>query len=89
MFDGAEQGRALCLGGMVASQKPALLTVFPLFQGKLQKHQAFEAEVQANSGAIVKLDETGNLMMNEGHFSCETIRVSLESSDSLQSLFSI
>ncbi|XP_066466623.1 spectrin alpha chain, non-erythrocytic 1 isoform X2 [Tiliqua scincoides] len=47
-------------------------------QGKLQKHQAFEAEVQANSGAIVKLDETGNLMINEGHFSCETIRTRLQ-----------
>lgn len=46
-----------------------------LSQGKLQKHQAFEAEVQANSGAIVKLDETGNLMISEGHFACETIRV--------------
>lgn len=45
-------------------------------QGKLQKHQAFEAEVQANSGAIVKLDETGNLMISEGHFASETIRVS-------------
>lgn len=44
-------------------------------QGKLQKHQAFEAEVQANSGAIVKLDETGNLMISEGHFASETIRV--------------
>uniref|UniRef100_A0A2K6GT26 Spectrin alpha chain, non-erythrocytic 1 n=1 Tax=Propithecus coquereli TaxID=379532 RepID=A0A2K6GT26_PROCO len=43
-------------------------------QGKLQKHQAFEAEVQANSGAIVKLDETGNLMISEGHFASETIR---------------
>uniref|UniRef100_A0A8C3M1D3 Spectrin alpha chain, non-erythrocytic 1 n=1 Tax=Chrysolophus pictus TaxID=9089 RepID=A0A8C3M1D3_CHRPC len=43
-------------------------------QGKLQKHQAFEAEVQANSGAIVKLDETGNQMINEGHFASETIR---------------
>jgi hypothetical protein len=48
-------------------------------QGKLQKHQAFEAEVQANSGAIVKLDETGNLMISEGHFASETIRVSLNS----------
>lgn len=47
-------------------------------QGKLQKHQAFEAEVQANSGAIVKLDETGNQMINEGHFASETIRVSLK-----------
>lgn len=46
------------------------------YQGKLQKHQAFEAEVQANSGAIVKLDETGNLMISEGHFASETIRVS-------------
>ncbi|XP_063288681.1 spectrin alpha chain, non-erythrocytic 1 isoform X6 [Pelobates fuscus] len=46
-------------------------------QGKLQKHQAFEAEVQANAGAIVKLDETGNLMISEGHFSSETIRTRL------------
>lgn len=44
-------------------------------QGKLQKHQAFEAEVQANSGAIIKLDDTGNLMISEGHFASETIRV--------------
>ncbi|XP_023696436.2 spectrin alpha chain, non-erythrocytic 1 isoform X2 [Paramormyrops kingsleyae] len=47
-------------------------------QGKLQKHQAFEAEVQANSGAIVKLDETGNLMITEGHFAFEIIRTRLE-----------
>uniref|UniRef100_A0A672RZ83 Spectrin alpha chain, non-erythrocytic 1 n=1 Tax=Sinocyclocheilus grahami TaxID=75366 RepID=A0A672RZ83_SINGR len=43
-------------------------------QGKLQKHQAFEAEVQANAGAIIKLDETGNLMISESHFASETIR---------------
>ncbi|KAF4077514.1 hypothetical protein AMELA_G00208970 [Ameiurus melas] len=47
-------------------------------QGKLQKHQAFEAEVQANSGAIIKLDETGNLMISESHFASETIRSRLE-----------
>ncbi|CAB1318921.1 unnamed protein product [Coregonus sp. 'balchen'] len=47
-------------------------------QGKLQKHQAFEAEVQANAGAIIKLDETGNLMISEGHFASETIRTRLE-----------
>ncbi|KAA0719870.1 Spectrin alpha chain, non-erythrocytic 1 [Triplophysa tibetana] len=47
-------------------------------QGKLQKHQAFEAEVQANAGAIIKLDETGNLMITEGHFAAETIRTRLE-----------
>uniref|UniRef100_A0A8C9WNN3 Spectrin alpha chain, non-erythrocytic 1 n=1 Tax=Scleropages formosus TaxID=113540 RepID=A0A8C9WNN3_SCLFO len=47
-------------------------------QGKLQKHQAFEAEVQANAGAIIKLDETGNQMITESHFSSETIRTRLE-----------
>uniref|UniRef100_A0A671XV45 Spectrin alpha chain, non-erythrocytic 1 n=1 Tax=Sparus aurata TaxID=8175 RepID=A0A671XV45_SPAAU len=47
-------------------------------QGKLQKHQAFEAEVQANAGAIIKLDDTGNLMISEGHFASETIRTRLE-----------
>lgn len=46
-------------------------------QGKLQKHQAFEAEVQANAGAIVKLDGAGNQMIAEGHFASEMIRVSL------------
>ncbi|XP_014341660.1 spectrin alpha chain, non-erythrocytic 1 isoform X7 [Latimeria chalumnae] len=47
-------------------------------QGKLQKHQAFEAEVQANANAIIKLDETGNQMISEGHFAAETIRVRLQ-----------
>ncbi|XP_057674298.1 spectrin alpha chain, non-erythrocytic 1 isoform X4 [Corythoichthys intestinalis] len=47
-------------------------------QGKLQKHQAFEAEVQANARAIIKLNETGNVMINEGHFASETIRTRLE-----------
>uniref|UniRef100_A0A3Q3QVI0 Spectrin alpha chain, non-erythrocytic 1 n=1 Tax=Monopterus albus TaxID=43700 RepID=A0A3Q3QVI0_MONAL len=47
-------------------------------QGKLQKHQAFEAEVQANARAIIKLDDIGNLMISEGHFSSETIRTRLE-----------
>lgn len=52
-------------------------------QGKLQKHQAFEAEVQANSAAITKLDDTGNLMISESHFSSETIRVGLKTSEHL------
>nr|XP_015222659.1 PREDICTED: spectrin alpha chain, non-erythrocytic 1 isoform X3 [Lepisosteus oculatus] len=47
-------------------------------QGKLQKHQAFEAEVQANAGAIIKLDETGSQMIAEGHFASEIIRTRLE-----------
>ncbi|XP_040260711.1 spectrin alpha chain, non-erythrocytic 1 isoform X4 [Bufo bufo] len=46
-------------------------------QGKLQKHQAFDAEVQANAGAIVKLDNTGNQMITESHFASENIRIRL------------
>lgn len=75
---GFARGGALGPGGqdgechVIAS----LAHVMVHLQGKLQKHQAFEAEVQANSGAIVKLDETGNLMISEGHFASETIRVS-------------
>lgn len=63
-------------GRMVSSARSLLGSLRGPPQGKLQKHQAFEAEVQANSGAIVKLDETGNLMISEGHFASETIRVS-------------
>uniref|UniRef100_A0A8C4WXB9 Spectrin alpha, non-erythrocytic 1 n=1 Tax=Eptatretus burgeri TaxID=7764 RepID=A0A8C4WXB9_EPTBU len=44
-------------------------------QGKIQKHQAFEAEVQANAGAIVRLDDSGNIMISENHFSSETIQM--------------
>uniref|UniRef100_UPI00358EF662 spectrin alpha chain, non-erythrocytic 1 isoform X2 n=1 Tax=Myxine glutinosa TaxID=7769 RepID=UPI00358EF662 len=47
-------------------------------QGKIQKHQAFEAEVQANAGAIVRLDDSGNIMISENHFSSETIQSRLE-----------
>lgn len=54
-----------------------MVFLMSITQGKLQKHQAFEAEVQANAGAIIKLDETGNVMITEGHFASETIRVRL------------
>ncbi|XP_055516190.1 spectrin alpha chain, non-erythrocytic 1 isoform X2 [Leucoraja erinacea] len=47
-------------------------------QGKLQKHQAFEAEVQANATAIIKLDEFGNKMITNEHFATEIIRTRLE-----------
>lgn len=47
-----------------------------LFQGKLQKHQAFEAEISAHSNAIVELQENGEGMINESHYASELIRVS-------------
>ena len=47
-----------------------------LLQAKIQKHQAFEAEVAAHANAIKVLDETGNEMIAEEHFASEIIRVS-------------
>lgn len=47
-------------------------------QAKIQKHQAFEAEVSAHSNAIVVLDNQGMEMINQSHFASETIRRRLE-----------
>lgn len=47
-------------------------------QAKIQKHQAFEAEVAAHSNAIVVLDNTGMEMINQGHFASDVIRKKLE-----------
>ncbi|XP_022904899.1 spectrin alpha chain isoform X3 [Onthophagus taurus] len=47
-------------------------------QAKIQKHQAFEAEVSAHSNAIVVLDNTGREMINQNHYESETIRKRLE-----------
>lgn len=44
------------------------------FQAKIQKHQAFEAEVAAHSNAIVVLDNTGMGMINQNHFASSEIR---------------
>ena len=46
-------------------------------QAKIQKHQAFEAEVSAHSNAILVLDKTGMEMVNQGHFASTTIKVSV------------
>ncbi|XP_039289075.1 spectrin alpha chain-like isoform X4 [Nilaparvata lugens] len=47
-------------------------------QAKIQKHQAFEAEVAAHSNAIVTLDNTGMEMINQEHFAAEIISKRLE-----------
>ncbi|XP_064649219.1 spectrin alpha chain-like isoform X2 [Lineus longissimus] len=47
-------------------------------QAKIQKHQAFEAEVAAHSNAIVVLDNTGMEMINEKHYASETIQERLD-----------
>ncbi|CAG5135132.1 unnamed protein product, partial [Candidula unifasciata] len=45
---------------------------------KIQKHQAFEAEVAAHANAIEMLDETGNQMISEAHFASEIIQDRLD-----------
>lgn len=47
-------------------------------QAKIQKHQAFEAEVSAHSNAIVSLDNTGQEMISQQHFASETIQRRLD-----------
>ncbi|KAH0952782.1 hypothetical protein HN011_011760 [Eciton burchellii] len=47
-------------------------------QAKIQKHQAFEAEVAAHSNAIVSLDNTGSEMITQHHFASDIIRKRLE-----------
>ena len=46
-----------------------------IFQAKIQKHQAFEAEVSAHAYVIEALDKTGYEMIDSGHYASETIRV--------------
>ncbi|EYB99527.1 hypothetical protein Y032_0122g1099 [Ancylostoma ceylanicum] len=47
-------------------------------QAKIQKHEAFEAEVQAHAKTISNLDKTGNGMIQHGHFASEVIKKRLE-----------
>ncbi|PAV55545.1 hypothetical protein WR25_20353 [Diploscapter pachys] len=47
-------------------------------QAKIQKHEAFEAEVQAHSKTITTLDKTGNAMIQHGHFASDFIKKRLE-----------
>ena len=47
-------------------------------QAKIQKHQAFEAEVAANSNAIVQLDNKGHEMINQEHFQKVAIQERLD-----------
>ncbi|VDM96402.1 unnamed protein product [Thelazia callipaeda] len=43
-------------------------------QAKIQKHEAFEAEVHAHSNAIGQLDKTGNDMIQHQHFASDIIK---------------
>ncbi|KAM5202520.1 spectrin alpha chain, erythrocytic 1 isoform 2-T6 [Hipposideros larvatus] len=47
-------------------------------QGKYQKHESFEAEVQAKSRVIPELEEIRKVRFAEGHFAHEDTKVHLE-----------
>lgn len=47
-------------------------------QAKIQKHEAFEAEVQAHAKTIANLDKTGNAMIQHHHFASDHIKRRLE-----------
>ncbi|XP_022242846.1 spectrin alpha chain-like isoform X2 [Limulus polyphemus] len=47
-------------------------------QAKIQKHQAFEAEVAAHGNAVLVLDSSGMEMINRNHFASEIIKKRLE-----------
>ncbi|XP_071500194.1 spectrin alpha chain, non-erythrocytic 1-like [Diadema antillarum] len=47
-------------------------------KAKLQKHQAFEAEVIAHSYVIEQLDEQGKVMVDNQHFASDVINARLE-----------
>ena len=44
---------------------------------KIQKHQAFEAEVAGHKYVIDNLDQSGGEMVNTDHFAKQTISVSV------------
>ena len=44
-------------------------------QGKLQKHEAFEAEVAAHRNSIVSLNSAGDEMIKANHFASSSIKV--------------
>lgn len=44
-------------------------------QVKLQKHQAFEAEISAHTNTIIMIRTSGEQMITEEHYESITIRV--------------
>ena len=47
-------------------------------QAKIQKHEAFEAEVAAHYNAITSLDETGGELIRNEHYASQTIQERLD-----------
>lgn len=47
-------------------------------QGKIQKHQAFEAELNANQSRLDAVDNTGEQLIGDEHYASEQIRERLD-----------
>lgn len=47
-------------------------------QAKIQKHEAFEAEVAAHYNAITNLDDAGFKLIGDGHYNSQTIQERLD-----------
>ena len=47
-------------------------------QGKIQKHQAFEAELNANQSRLDAVDSTGEQLIDDGHYASDQIRERLD-----------
>ena len=62
---------------------PSMFVCTYMQQAKIQKHQAFEAEVAAHGNAIISLKSTGRAMVSQQHFAAEKIQVRAEQLHSL------
>ena len=47
-------------------------------QGKIQKHQAFEAELNANQSRLDAVDNTGEQLIGDEHYASDQIRERLD-----------
>lgn len=47
-------------------------------QGKIQKHQAFEAELNANRNRLDAVDATGQELISENHYATDVIQQRLD-----------
>ncbi|XP_065192517.1 spectrin alpha chain-like [Sycon ciliatum] len=55
-------------------------------QGKIQKHEAFQAEVTAHANAVQALTDAGKLLVDEKHFETENIQTRVTSAEAQYAL---
>lgn len=71
--------RGLCEKGHFVTNKIVFSFQDPTnLQGKIQKHQAFEAELNANQSRLDAVDTTGEQLIGDDHYASEQIRERLD-----------